>query len=490
MREKLRGDKLIGVLYGALILSPLVILLVQSLIHGMNLFKGVPTWSDELDYYREMLSYSHNGLKFGGSLFAGHEAAIGPFGAHSFSPVIAWGIVSLFGWNEHSILLFNLFFLCFSFLIFVLALKPRGRRLVLSFAAAYLYAPLVLYLHTSMIEVVIYGWIIIYFSLFSLYLSKKTRGFFALALAAGIIVTLLRMPYVVVLFPLIWAASDYKFNLKTLKNLIIYILLFLVVYKVYNMFCADYPDWVTSRLAARPGLWSKFKFIINNVFTNLRLYFTFSATPVQWALRYAYGITIVLLLAASFVEKGKEHITKCFKRDYFALFIMTGGLWAIMVALYDIKDYRDFRTFSIVLFFVYLYVFIGSNQKEAGPLQYIFVALMLFICAFSFKEGLIQSRNTVTVAETDDSFAVLNTPDAGSKSIGATFDINWGGVGLLKSIPGGLGYKVILEAEIESFTGVDYVLTTDEYLSGHPELKERLEFMFETEASYLVFKVK
>ena len=198
----------------------------------------------------------------------------------------------------------------------------------------------------------------------------------------------------------------------------------------------------------------------------------------------------MLLLAASFVEKGKEHITKCFKRDYFALFIMTGGLWAIMVALYDIKDYRDFRTFSIVLFFVYLYVFIGSNQKEAGPLQYIFVALMLFICAFSFREGLIQSRNIVTVAETDDSFAVLNTPDAGSKSIGATFDINWGDVGLLKSIPGGLGYKVILEAEIESFTGVDYVLTTDEYLSEHPELKERLEFMFETEASYLVFKVK
>ena len=490
MREKLRGDKLIGVLYGALILSPLVILLVQSLIHGMNLFKGVPTWSDELDYYREMLSYSHNGLNFGGSLFAGYEAEIGPFGAHSFSPVIAWGIVSLFGWNEHSILLFNLLFLCFSLLIFVLAVKPRGRRLVLSFAAAYLYAPLVLYLHTSMIEVVIYGWIIIYFSLFSLYLSKRTWGLFAVALAAGIIVTLLRMPYVVVLFPLIWAATDYKFNLKTLKYLIIYILLFLVVYKVYNVFCADYPDWVTSRLSARAGLWSKFKFICSNILTNLRLYFTFSATPVQWALRYAYGITIVLLLAASFVEKGKEHITKCFKRDYFAFFVMVGGLWAIMVALYDIKDYRDFRTFSIVLFFVYLFVFTGKDKEEAGLLQYAFVALRRFVCAFSFKEGLIQSRNTVAVVDTDASFDALNTIDANSKSVGATYDINWGDVRLLKSVPNGLGYKVIREADIENFTGVDYVLTTDEYLSGHPGMKERLEFMFETDSSYLVFKVK
>ena len=92
------------------------------------------------------------------------------------------------------------------------------------------------------------------------------------------------------------------------------------------------------------------------------------------------------LLAASFFEKGKDSVTKCFKRDYFALFVMTGGLWAIMVALYDIKDYRDFRTFSIVLFFVYLYIFTGRDT-ETKLIQYISVALMVFVCAFSFKEG-------------------------------------------------------------------------------------------------------
>ena len=148
MTEKSRGDKLIGVCYAVLIFSPLVVLLVQSLIHGMNLFLAVPTWSDELDYFREVFSFSHNGFNFGGSMFAGYEAAVGPLGAHSFSPLIAWGPFSMLGWNEHSILFYNTIFLCFSIAIYLFCVQPRGLKLALSFAVVCLYAPLNLYMYT------------------------------------------------------------------------------------------------------------------------------------------------------------------------------------------------------------------------------------------------------------------------------------------------------------------------------------------------------
>ena len=488
MTEKSRGDKLIGVCYAALIFSPLVVILIQSLIHGMNLFLAVPTWSDELDYFREVFSFSHNGFNFGGSMFAGYEAAVGPLGAHSVSPRIAWGPFSLLGWNEHSILFYNIIFLCFSIAVYLLCVQPRGLKLALSFAVVCFYAPLNLYMYTSMMEVMIYGWVIIYFSLFARYLVKRNGASFAAALATGIVVCLLRMPYVVLLFPLIWAASDFKFNLKTLKNLIIYIILFLVVYKVYNLFCSDYPDWVTSKLKMQAGLLGKLKFIFYNTKMNLKLYFTVSASPVQVAMRYAYGFAILALLAASFFEIKDGAVKKCFKRGWFSLFVMTGGLWAIMITLYDIKAYRDFRTFAPVLFFVILFVIVDDETRGLKIACLAFIAL---VGVFSFKEGLTADRKIVWKAETDSSVAVLKE-DAGDevKSVGATWDINWGDVELLKSIPSRLGYKVFLENVDKDLSTVDYVLTTRQYIDGHEDLESRLEFMFETKDSYLIYKVK
>ena len=138
--------------------------------------------------------------------------------------------------------------------------------------------------------------------------------------------------------------------------------------------------------------------------------------------------------------------------------------------------------------FVILYVF---TVPEGRNLKVACVIFIILVGAFSFNENLTEGRNIVKTVEIDDSFAALAT-DAGEdvRAIGATWDINWGDIALIKSVPDRLGYKVFLEGETSDLSPVDYVLTTRKYLDEHADLESRLEYMFTTKDSYLVYRVK
>ncbi len=490
MSNETKREKLIYAVYAALILSPLIVLGIQSFLVNKNLFFGVPTWSDELDYFREILSFKASGFSFNGSLFAGHEAVYGPFGAHSFSPILVWGLYSLFSWTEHSILICNLFLLCLAYTIFVLINRPRGKELFFVCVIAYIYSPLYLYLYTSMMEVPIYAFVIIYFSCMYRYISYPTKLRGVMMIVTGAFVALLRMPYIVLLLPAVLLLSGYKFNKKTVRNLIIYVVAFLLAYKVYNLFCADYPDWVTHRISAAPGIVGKLKVVYSNIIINLKRYFGFSTTPAQIALRYVYGFTILLFLIKSLFRVNNKKLEFKFEGKAFSMFVMLGGLFAIMVSLYDIKDYRDFRTFGIVLFFALIYLF--TERKGDLLYKYIGVFFVLILFFTSFYDGLTRDRVIVRKAITYEAFKEeFSDVSIEGKAIGATWDINWGDAGLLKSIPGKLGYKVFIEGEeIENLDSVDFVLSSYKYMGKHPELGEKLEFMFDVDRKYLVYKVK
>lgn len=490
MSDNNKREKLIYAVYAALILSPLIVLGIQSFLVGKNLFFGVPTWSDELDYFREILSFRSEGFSFNGSLFAGHEAALGPFGAHSFSPILAWGFYSLFSWSEHSILICNLILLCASYAAFVLINKPRGIELFFVCLIACIYSPLYLYLYTSMMEVPIYAFTIVYFSFLYRYHTYQTKLMGVLMIVAGAFVTLLRMPYIVLLLPAILSLTGYKLNKKAIRNLIIYVIAFLLAYKIYNLFCADYPDWVTHRISEAPGVIGKIKVVYSNSLTNIKRYFSFSSTPAQVTLRYVYGFTILLFLIKSLFRVNNKKLEFKFEGRAFSMFVMLGGLFAIMVSLYDIKDYRDYRTFGIVLFFSLFYLF--TEKKGDMVYKYIGVFFVLVLFLTSFSDGLTKDRVIVRKAITYDAFEKnFSDEDLKGKAIGATWDINWGDAGLLKSIPAELGYKVFIEGEeIPYLDSVDYVLSTYKYMGNHTELSEKLEFMFDVDRKYLVYKVK
>ena len=73
------------------IASPLIIMLILSLLSGNNMFLSKPYLNDELDYWRLMYSISERGFDFGSTEhLVGYVAPIGPLGSHGLSPVAAW----------------------------------------------------------------------------------------------------------------------------------------------------------------------------------------------------------------------------------------------------------------------------------------------------------------------------------------------------------------------------------------------------------------
>ncbi|MBR6004484.1 MAG: hypothetical protein IK068_07180, partial [Lachnospiraceae bacterium] len=141
---------------------------------------------------------------------------------------------------------------------------------------------------------------------------------------------------------------------------------------------------------------------------------------------------------------------------------------------------------SIVLFFALMILFMEKNGERLYKFAGIFFILVLLFT--SFNDGLTSDRVVVRHVQT---FNLFPEDDYSGKSVGTTWDINWGDAGLLKSIPAELGFKVFIDGEeSEHLDSVDYVLTTYRYIEKHPELLEDLEYVSEAEKRYLVYKVK
>ena len=105
------------------------------MIKGYNVLLGLPIWNDEVDYWRELFSFSNCGFAFGKHGFSlGYTAEIGPFGCHGISPIIAWGWYALlFGWNGNSIVIANIILLEISYLLFVILAKLNRKSLFVLF---------------------------------------------------------------------------------------------------------------------------------------------------------------------------------------------------------------------------------------------------------------------------------------------------------------------------------------------------------------------
>lgn len=472
--DKCKQYKIIEkILWGAIILSPIILLAIQSAVYGRNLFLGVPEWSDELDYWREMYSFSGSGFSFGGSMFFGYDAKVGPLGAHSFSPLFAWGpFFWLFrtSYSIYAIVWINLFYMTAAWGLFVALVKPNITKSVIAAVLAYSFPLTVLYLNTSMIEMVCMAGIIAYFSLMYKWDgSEKSNKWFILTLLVGIWCMLLRPTYVVILFPSIWMKNKFKINKYTIISMLAYVVAFGAFYKVYGLFCSDYPGWVTSRLAAQVGIRNKLSFLLANAKLNLRNFFSYnSADWCQVGLRYFYFVVTGYMLVRSFIggkrinENADVNTDKntnksadnsiaesqtnfSFKIDrlYLSLFIMMFGLWAMMIVLYDILEWRDFRTFAPIVFGAVLFTSIKENRKRYLSSLAAMYTLLVILFGLSGMNFII-SRGYHVYQDLSPYFSMLETTDesGNARTLTTDFALNWCDISVVRSLPPQMGFQV------------------------------------------------
>lgn len=462
------------ILWCLLILSPVIILLVQSAIYGRNLFLGVPEWSDELDYWRELYSFSNSGFSFGSSMFFGYDAKFGPLGAHSISPIVAWGP---FFWlfrtplGIYAILWINLLYLTLAWVAYVFLTKPNIEKSIYTVLLAYFYPFTILYLHSSMLEFVCMAGIIVYFTLlYKWYVSeKKSNILFICILLVGIWCTLLRPTYVVILFPAIWMKNDFKINLKVILSMIAYVIAFAVFYKVYGLFCADYPGWITSIISDMPEFSRKLMFLFHNAKNNVIRYFSpIDIDLCQLSMRYFYFSIIIYSLIKSFTlshsKKNSENTSpkaKGFAYDglYLSLAVFMFVLWAMMMILYDTVEWHDFRALAPISFGVIFFYSMKEENKKSLRTLAVLYALLLLLFGIS-RVSFVETKEKQTYHDMSAYFDVLEPvdEDGNARTIGVDLSLNWCDISVLSSISPQMGYQVFYYNSTDNdYIQVDYV---------------------------------
>ena len=230
--------------------TPLIIMLVLSLLSGQNMFLSKPVFNDEMSYWRLMYSISERGFDFGSTEhLVGYVAPYGPLGSHGLSPVAAWlWYVLLFPMTDSALVIAGVIMLSAALLLMYIIARPGISETLLIALFTLLYPPLVRYINLSMMEMPCYACVIVYMALLLRYEKEQSgalpRSFWTLPLlfVCGLYCTLLRMSNVVLFFPAILIFCHNRLSLKLLLCLVLYALGTLAFNYCFSLFVAPYPD--------------------------------------------------------------------------------------------------------------------------------------------------------------------------------------------------------------------------------------------------------
>lgn len=368
------------------IASPLLIMLILSLLSGNNMFLSKPYLNDELDYWRLMYSISQQGFDFGSTEhLVGYVAPIGPLGSHGLSPVAAWlWYVLLFPMTDSALVIAGVIMLVAALALLYLIIRPGVTQLLLLGLFTLLYPPLVRYINLSMMEMPCYACVIVYMALLLRYEREHSgalpsRGWtLPLLFICGLYCTVLRMSNVVLFFPAILIFCDNRLSLKLLLCLLLYALGTLAFNYCFSLFVAPYPDVLYNLMQSGSlgellrGLWLNTRDNILNFLDPM----SDNSLPQAMA-RYFYLLTLLLLFVKTLFKKEGGRLRLTWRWEYFGVFAAGAACLALVVMIYFVFDWRDYRTLAPTAYGLVLWLLLRWNGESRG-FRTALAALMVF----------------------------------------------------------------------------------------------------------------
>jgi len=337
--------------WALLVLAPWIQLAVISLVTGKNAFAAYPTWSDELDYWRNLYNWAYVGLPGGYNGIVEKQASIGTLSVHGITPLLLYGgFVKLFGLGFHSIVIFNALWISLAALTFCWLVKPR---LLTSLALAMLlmtFVPSVLYCITSMTEQ--FNYALLLFSLAFLLRRHKSGSRWALIFGwiTAVVACLYRITFFVLFIPLIWESCGRRFSKKMIGFGFLALALICGTYMAAAQATAPYPagflyNWIR---ASDPATF--FRMFFSHAKAKLYDYFIRpTGSPMEDALRWLYMPVTGLCLLCSFLRfqwKGRPSLRLGLDWMMLCGFLMLFVPFSIVVMIYETNDWADFRTLA------------------------------------------------------------------------------------------------------------------------------------------------
>lgn len=368
------------------IASPLIIMLVLSLLSGHNMFLSKPYLNDEVDYWRVMYSVSECGLNFGSTEhLVGYTAPIGPLGSHGISPLAAWlWYVLLFPMTDSAIVIAGVIMLVAALALFCLIARPDTTQLFILGLFTLLFPPLVRYINLSMMEMPCYAGLIVYAALLFRYQGEHRgdlphrRWTLPLLLLCGLWCTTLRMSNVVVFFPALLIFCDNKISWKLLGCMVLYALGVVVFNWCFSLFVAPYPD-VLYNLMQSGSIGELLRGLYHNTVSNIIHFLdprSDNSLP-QAAARYFYLLALLFLLGKTVLKKQAGHFRLSWRWEYFGVFMAGAGCLALVIMIYFVFDWRDYRTLAPMAYFMVLWLLLHW-RLETRSFRISLAALLVF----------------------------------------------------------------------------------------------------------------
>lgn len=446
-----------------IIVSPLLVILLRSIGMHNNILNGRPIWSDELLYWREIFSFSQCRFNIGyteGWLGPGYEASIGPLGCHGVAPIVAWGWYAIiFTIKDNSLVIANIIMLIFALFIFVICVKPTARKGMWIVLLMTTYVPLICYIPTSMMEIPCYAGIIVYMGLLIKYQIKPSKRVLALLLCVALYCSLLRICYVVLLFPLVALSYDKNRNIKkTLWHVGLTCLCTLLVRYLTGLFSSYWPynfGWKYRMDFGEAPIWRIF---LHHGKENLINWFNPNSDNLQQALQRYLLVLLVIILVVRWIKTRKW--------VYFGNACALGAMWMALVLLYDVWDARDYRTQAPLTFGVILWMIIEDDETRKSWIYWdkriVYVGCIVPLLFLAYFPSTIELERYESVSElTVDWENILDNKDEPC-TIGMWETDNWN-YSIIKSLPPEVGYSIIgMETDINEVYTADYIITNSE----------------------------
>jgi hypothetical protein len=340
----------------------LIASLLLAVLCGGGLWDCAPIWHDEMWYFNEMSVFDFAGWQ--GGYTVSHEwparAEWVHFGTHGpFVPALYGTLAHVTGLHFASIPLFNAGLLLLGSLIWVACCRVGVQQAWAAALVATTYWPLILYIPTSMQEVLHLSLAFVLAALTVLLVRNSgNRWLLLLALGAVAVAAQLRVTWAWVAVPLLWVAMRPD-NKRQWGLLAAGGLAFVgALYVEAIMLVSPYPNFMKNVLAGafESPLTTCWLVVVHTLKNIVRYVAPNHDTVVQIAFRWQTMLIVGAAIyyfrrrhlrpirpeAATTSDEQPDVTTAAFGFTLLNL----GCIGAFVIALYDVHDWRDFRVIA------------------------------------------------------------------------------------------------------------------------------------------------
>lgn len=379
-------------LYAIIVLLPPIQLLLLSIATGNNCFAAAPAWPDELEYWRHVYSFSatKNGA-FGYFGTVGFPAEIGQLGWHGLSSIIVYGIPALlFGWTYNSIVICNMVYCMAAFAVFLFLIRPTMHQCIYVMLLWLCYTPIMLFIATSWMEMPQYAILIVYAGLMiRLFRNQSSTSLVWCAYVTVFLLSGLRISNIIFYIPLILICSQCRNSKRFFSHCFLSLGLSLFSYWFFGLFASPYPGSVLHTLIGIEGVEGKAALLFRNIKNNLIHLFSFSENIIMDLQRYSIivilGLWIVVWVRGQARQGHVHDASTTIKQDQHTLLACILTLLAaliIVVSIYDVHSWRDYRTWAPILWSLMLISTISCSQRIIRISSIVCVVSVLILSSF------------------------------------------------------------------------------------------------------------